>query len=275
MTEKLPDLMGYINEARLIDDDFMNMCLNGNIPCASAMLRHILSRDVRITGVETQKEFRGVKRSLRLDIYATDGRYTVYNIETENKKKRAIPKRARFHCGMIDVNNLDKGQDFSRLPESWVIFITRHDIFGYGRTMYTINRYIEGINEPFGDGQHIIYVNCSAENDGSEVWRLIHDMMCKNPDEMLIPELAERVRYFKAPQEGGSKMATMDEYFKDYIREREQEAAAKAATAAAATATASLLSTFVKAGAMTAEKIAETLGMSTSEVQALIAQARP
>ena len=272
MPPKQFDVRAYLRRATLMEDQFMSLCFNGNIPCTKAMLRHILGRDVGITRVTTQKEFRGVKRSLRLDIYANDGRYAVYNVETENKKKRAIPKRARFHCGMIDVNHLDKGKDFSRLPESWVIFITKHDIFGHGRTMYTINRYIEGINEPFGDGQHIIYVNCSAENDGSEVWKLIHDMKCRNPDEMLIPELAERTRYFKETGEGGY---TMDRELARFIREQEKEAAAKAATEAAATATASLLSAFVKAGAMTAEKIAETLGMSTSEVQALIAQARP
>ena len=34
--------------------------------------------------------------------------------------------------GLMDMNTLNPGQDFDELPESYVIFITRDDILGYG-----------------------------------------------------------------------------------------------------------------------------------------------
>ena len=43
---------------------------------------------------------------------------------------------------MIDLHCLQRGKKFSDLPESYVIFITKTDILGMGRTMYAINRYI-------------------------------------------------------------------------------------------------------------------------------------
>ena len=45
-------------------------------------------------------------------------------------------------------------------------------------------------NAPFGDGQEIIYVNGEYKGD-DPIGRLVHDMWCKNADDMYYPELAE------------------------------------------------------------------------------------
>lgn len=108
-------------------------------------------------------------------------------------------------------------------------------------------------------------MNCSAEDDGSEVWKLIHDMTCKNPDEMFIPELAERVRYFKDIKGGYREVDRVDElfeeYFKDYIDEATEQGKAKGKADA--------LLTLIKSGVMTLDKIAETFSMSLADVQAI------
>lgn len=66
MLEKHPDIEGYariaLPELTLMNDQFMNWCFNGNIPCVKAILSKILGRDdFGITSVETQKELRGVR----------------------------------------------------------------------------------------------------------------------------------------------------------------------------------------------------------------------
>ena len=147
-----------IDEATLMSDEFFCICMNNNIMAVQKVIRVILSRDdLDITEVEVQKEFRNFKRSLRLDVYASDNEGRVYNVEVQVRNKGAEPKRSRFHCSMIDVQNLDKSQDFDELPESWVIFITLNDVLGYGRMLYTVNRYIDGTDERFDDKQHIVY----------------------------------------------------------------------------------------------------------------------
>lgn len=277
--------------------------MHGNIPCVQKIISLILGRDdLSITRVETQKEFRGLKRSLRLDVYAVDDKGTIYNIEIQVSDEGANPKRARFHASMLNIYHLDKGQDFDKLPEVYIIFITLNDVLGKGRAVYTINTYIDGTNERFDDEQHIVYVNCAAEDDGSEVWKLIHDMTCVNPDEMLVPELADRVGFFKSTQKGKRKMSQLfREIFADVIDDiRTEEAAkaeakaakelAKAAKAEAKTAKelakatkqvakvakklSNAVSKLIKSGVMSLESIAETFDMPLEEVQALADKAR-
>lgn len=230
-----------MSEVTLMDDEFFDLCMNDSIPCVQKIIHIILGRDdLTITSVETQKDFKGFKRSLRLDVYAVDDVGRIYNIEIQVRNEGARPKRARFHSSMLDVQNLEKGSSFEDLPESYVIFITMNDVLGYGRTVYTIHRYIDGLNELFKDDQHIIFVNCAAADDGTEISRLIHDMKCVNPDEMLIPELAERAGHFKvaAQQErSGSMRELVEEMFDDLIEARAEKrvkiAARKAAREAA------------------------------------------
>ena len=40
----------------------------------------------------------------------------------------------------MDMNVLERGQDFDRLPECHVIFITEKDTLGYGQPIYHIER---------------------------------------------------------------------------------------------------------------------------------------
>lgn len=112
----------------------------------------------------------------------------------------ASPKRARYHSGLMDMNTLNPGQDFDELPESYVIFITRDDILGYGFPIYHIDRHIKEADDSFQDEAHIIYVNSRKQED-TELGRLMHDLHCRNADEMHSPVLAKRVHELKDTQE--------------------------------------------------------------------------
>jgi hypothetical protein len=46
----------------------------------------------------------------------------------------ADPHRARYHSSVMDVENLDKDQDYRELPDSYVIFITEKDYYKAGKT---------------------------------------------------------------------------------------------------------------------------------------------
>lgn len=50
--------------------------------------------------------------------------------------KDNLPKRMRYYQGMIDLNILEKGENYKNLKKSFVIFICTFDLFGLGR-MYT------------------------------------------------------------------------------------------------------------------------------------------
>ncbi len=103
---------------------------------------------------------------------------------------------------MMDSRMLKAGQEFSELQDSYMVFITRTDIFKRGIPIYMINRYFEETNELFDDGSHIVYVNGNYKGDDT-VGRLMHDFGCKEAKDMYYPELAKGVKHFK--EEGGRK----------------------------------------------------------------------
>ena len=49
----------------------------------------------------------------------------------------------------------------------------------------------------FGDGSHIIYVNSSIQDENTALGQLMHDLHCKNADDMYSEVLAQRVSELK------------------------------------------------------------------------------
>ena len=214
--------------------------------------------DIHVKSVETQKFYQGFGRSLKIDVFAEDESGKLYNIEVQNSDEGTEPQRARFHGAVIDAHSLERGQKFKELPECYVIFITRNDVLGFGDMLYRIERYIEGRNERFNDGQHIIYVNCSAADDGSRLSELIHDMKCEDSDEMFIPELSDRTGYFTKTEEGEMHM---NAYLAEVVKKREESAKRKQAQ--------NIAVNLLRKGKMTLEDIAECSGVALVEVMRL------
>ncbi len=52
-----------------------------------------------------------------------------------------------------------------------------------GLPVYHIQRKVNDSNRVFRDGSHILYVNSQIQND-TKLGRLMHDLHCKNADEM-------------------------------------------------------------------------------------------
>ena len=81
------------------------------------------------------------------------------------------------------------------------------------------------LNQPFGDGVHILYVNGEYRDD-SAIGKLMHDFNCADADDMHYGLLAERTRYLKENSKGVNEMyRTMDEVEKECYEEgRETQA---------------------------------------------------
>ena len=221
-----------IDNLTLFDDDLMSMVFDGNLPAAELLLRIILKRDdLQIISVIGQKELENPivgGRNIRLDILVQNKEGKIFNVEVQRSNKGADERRARFHSSMIDSRMLKAKQDFKELRESYVIFITQNDYFGYGLPIYTVNRYLEELGIVFRDGSHIIYVNGSYRGN-DEIGKLMYDFACKDSKDMHYPELAEGVKHFK--EEGGREL--MCEAVEAYAAKKAEEAAKKAAEEAA------------------------------------------
>lgn len=189
-----------IDDMNLFDDDLMSMVFDANISATELLLRTILKRDdIAVISVVGQREFQSPVvsgRDIRLDILAKDSTGKYYNIEVQKKPEGAHVRRAGFNSSMMDSRMLKAGQEFSELRDSYMIFITQTDIFGYGLPIYTVKRYFEEINIPFNDGSHIVYVNGSYKGEDA-IGKLMHDFSCRDSKDMYYSELAKGMKHFK------------------------------------------------------------------------------
>ena len=121
-------------------DDFMFSRIMSNPKFVKPLLETILGVKIRkIVYPQTQKtiDLSLQAKGIRLDVYAEDDQNTVFNLEMQTSDGANLPKRMRYYQGMIDLNILDKGQDYTTLKKSYVIFICTFDPFGEGRHIYT------------------------------------------------------------------------------------------------------------------------------------------
>ena len=193
---------------RPIDDTFMRGLFKENLPLAQFVLRIITGKpDLVLTTCETQADMKRVTgaRSICLDAYATDSTGKKYDIEVQRADNGADPHRARYHSSVMDVENLDEKQDYRELPDTYVIFITEKDYYKAGKPVYVIQNMNLTLEQPFGDGAHILYVNGEYRDD-SDIGRLMHDFNCTDAADMNFPILAEKTRYLKENPRGVSEM---------------------------------------------------------------------
>ena len=209
-----------LSALRLLDDDFMNKVFEDKA-CAEFLLQIILQRsDLKVAQVHVQHEVKNLQgRSARLDILAVDEENRVYNIEIQRDDRGASVKRARYNSSLIDANITEPGEQYENLNETYVIFITEHDVLKGGRPIYCIERTVQETGESFGDGTHILYVNAQMKDD-TALGQLMHDFACTSADEMHYQILADRVRYFKEDKEGVATMCKIMEDMKNEAAKR-------------------------------------------------------
>lgn len=132
---------------RLIDDDFFTKCFEGGV---ELVLRLVLDMpDLEITSVRVQVFVANLlNHSVRLDMLAADGKGRKFNIEIQRSDKGAGRKRVRFISSILDAKYLPRGEDFDELPETYLTFITEHNVLKKRWPVYhRIERCIMGANE--------------------------------------------------------------------------------------------------------------------------------
>ena len=216
------ELVTQIQKMTLMDDIFFNNFMDNNPEAMEYILNIIMERnDLHVVRLQTQHGIPNIYgRSVRFDVFATDQNGSEYNFEVQNANHGADPKRARYNSSMMDYQHLSAGQNFSDLPQTYVIFITARDVLGHNLPIYHIRRYISELALPFLDNTNIIYVN-GETNDNSPLGMLMQDFKQADAHKMKSKILASRMNYLKSTNEEVTKMSQIVE---EYAAKRVAEA---------------------------------------------------
>ena len=146
-----------IKALRLMDDNFMTVVFKHSKASVEHVLRVILNDDqLVVRSVTTQDDIPNLwGHAVRLDVHAVDVLNKHYDVEIQRADSGASPKRARYNMSLLDTENLGKGEDCDKLPETYIIFIAEHDIYRSGRPLYHVERVVVEERMFFGDGGHM------------------------------------------------------------------------------------------------------------------------
>ncbi len=217
-----------IRSYTLMNDLFMRSVLKDS-RCTAYILQVILGqKELRVVEQTLQKDYVNLYgRSLRLDCVVRDEDGRLMNVEVQRASQGALPQRARYHSSLLDLDVANPGDSFTRLPDTYVIFITESDVLQGGHMIYHIERTIQETAQPFEDGTYILYINTSKQ-DESELGRLMHDFHCQRASEMYSPILAQRVYTLKETERGRRSMTgDIKEIYEAGLTEGKAEALAE------------------------------------------------
>ena len=142
------------------------------------------------------------RRWLRRSPVAPEGARTESPLDnSERGAARGFdPRRARFYASLLDAWSLPAGTPYRDLPDCALIAMCEDDPVGRGLPLYTFSRTAAedgGLFGDRGDGSAIVIVNCEDPDQGTEIGRVAHDMLCADPRDMLVGPLADAARAAK------------------------------------------------------------------------------
>ena len=113
--------------------------------------------------LDTQKSLNEAfnRRTVRLDVYIDDGK-SVYNLEMQTTRHAGLAKRARLYQAHMDINQLQRGQFYTRLRPSFVIFICTFDPFDEGRYLYSFRNVCRETGAELDDEAYKLFFNTAG-----------------------------------------------------------------------------------------------------------------
>ncbi len=223
------DLVGSFEQQKalvaqfnLMDDTFFSVVMEHN-DAAEYLLTHLLGKKVRIIENKTQYSIRNIENhSIVLDALIEDEEHNIYDVEVQIGDKKNHERRIRYYRTAIDWSYLEKGKDYSELPELYMIFISDFDPFQMSKVHYEIAQYIEGTDRKYDSGVHIHYFNTKV-NDGTFVAEILQYMKHSDPKNDRFGALSKQVNYHKVQGGMGDMCKAVEEYAKEYAKKYAKE----------------------------------------------------
>ena len=258
-------------------DDYMFGAVMRNPEICKSILETLLNIQIEKLeypqlqkSISTYYESKGV----RLDVYVKDSD-KVFDIEVQNDSAISLPKRMRYYQSMVDMDSLLKGQDYSELKESFIIFICQYDPFTEGLPCYTFkNLCIQDKNLELNDETTKIIFNSTAydKEKNVDIRKFLKYIRTKVPTSNLTDKINNMVEEQKENDKFRTEYLSMNLHDRDITRKAFAEGEAlgieKGISQGAEQKAIETAKNFLKLG-LSIEKVAEGTGLTLEKVQEL------
>ena len=201
-------------EELTIQDNFIFQKVMRNKRICKQTIERLLDIDIKdISYPEEEKsiDIRLDSKSIRMDVYVNDDKGTVFNIEMQTSKDmEELVKRTRYYQALIDIDLLEKGQSYSALNDTYIIFICTFGVFTGNRHKYSFkNLCIEEQGLSLDDGTTKLFLSTKGTADDiSKPLKYFLDYIDgKEPADKLMQEIDNEVDTIKR----------CDEWRRDYM----------------------------------------------------------
>lgn len=160
-----------INEIKITDNILFTSVFE-NVPIIKKFIEVILGLhivDIKLNQREKVMDSVGKSRGVRFDVYVEDTDNKIYDIEIQTSDEKDLLKRLRYYQGRLDINHLNKGENFNDLKTTYIIFICTFNYFkslGLNDIIYKIEpTLISQSNQQYilNDDSHKIVVNTKGD----------------------------------------------------------------------------------------------------------------
>ncbi len=212
-----------------------NNFMFGAVMCDEENCKEFLEMvlQIPIERVEISKEksivYHPEYKGVRLDVFAKDEHHTHYDVEMQATRHPAIGKRARYYHSQIDMELLLSGEEYAKLPNSYVIFICDFDPFGKKKYCYTFaNQCLEDKDLNQQDGVVSIFLSTYGENEKEVPQRMVNFLKFVRADledsekdykDAYVKKLQESIRHVKESREMEERFML----FQEMLREERTE----------------------------------------------------
>ncbi len=217
------------------DDGMFQAVLKDPQICAELVERLLGIRVAHVEYPELEKVIAPfyTTKGVRLDVYLKDEN-RIIDVEMQSHPQEALGKRTRYYQSMIDMDSLMKGEDYTKLKESYVLFICKEDPFkdkserNFDLPRYTFrNACLEDNSVNLDDKSLKVVYNASAyEKEKDEKIRALLCFVRTNEPgtDDFASRLSAVVEKLKENEKFRQEYAAMNLHDQDLIRETRKEA---------------------------------------------------
>ena len=218
-----------------IKDNFMFGAVMMDEDNCKGLLERVL--EIQIDRVDVSKEksivYHPEYKGVRLDVYAKDEKQTRYNVEMQVERKPALGKRSRYYQSQMDMEMLLTGEDYTELPNTYVIFICDFDPFGKDKYRYTFRTTCqESENVDLEDGRTTVFLNTRGKNESEVPGELVTFLQYMKEDlegseKEFHDPYVEQLQKFIRNVKGSREMEERFMIFEEMLKEERAEGFAK------------------------------------------------